>query len=108
MPPALLAPAFSSVFDNPEFTRWFFGQSVAFVAVVTVLTLWIRSLSKDNGYLRNRNEKLSEDLVQHVESAMRERLQMADDSLLRHDSTVRNMLNSFSDALSKRRRDLER
>lgn len=99
---------FHSVFDSPEFTRWFFGQCVAFVATVTVLGLWVWSLIRNNRFLQRRIEKLSDSLVQHTESAMRERLAMADDNLLRHDSTVRNMLNSFSDALSKRRRDLER
>lgn len=105
--PNLDNTAFVSVFDNPEFTRWFFGQSVAFIAIAVCLGLWIRTLLKDNRGLLDRTEKLSEDLVQHVEHAMRERLQMADDSLLRHDSTVRNIVTSFSDALSKRRRDLE-
>lgn len=101
-------PAFQSVFDNPEFTRWFLGQCAAFISVAVCLGLWIWSLLKTVRTLHGRNEKLSNALVQHVESAMRERLQMADDNLLRHDSTVRNILASLSDALSKRRRDLER
>jgi hypothetical protein len=95
-----------SLFDSPEFTRWFLGQSIAFVTVVICLGLWIWTISRQLRDSQRRNEELSNSFTLHVESAMRERLAMAEDSLLRHDSTVRNILTSFADALSKRRESL--
>ncbi len=100
--------AFPSIFDSPEFTRWFLGQSIAFVTVVLCLGLWIWTLLRANSASMRRNEELSISFTLHVERAMRERLAMAEDSLLRHDSTVRNILTSFADALSTRRQSLER
>lgn len=97
---------FPSIFDSPEFTRWFLGQSIAFITVVICLGLWIWTLSRQLRDSQRRNEELSNSFTLHVESAMRERLAMAEDSLLRHDSTVRNILTSFADALSKRRESL--
>ena len=87
--------------SNPDFRKWLLGQSVALV----IMTAWIWTLLRQNTASRLRNEKLSDYLVQHVENAMRERLAMADDALLRHDSTVRNILATLSDALSKRQQE---
>ena len=104
-PPTVLQ-AFPSIFETPEFTRWFLGQSIAFVTVVLCLGLWIWTLLRNNKASQLRNEELSTSFTLHVERAMRERLAMAEDSLLRHDSTVRNILTSFADALAKRRESL--
>lgn len=101
------AQSIGNIFDNPEFTKWFLGQSIAFVTVVLCLGLWIWTLLRDAKASRKRNEELSDFLVRHVENDMRERLAMADDSLLRHDSTVRNILGSLGDALDRRRKHLE-
>lgn len=106
LPPAALQ-VFPSIFETPEFTRWFLGQSIAFVTVVLCLGLWIWTLSRMLKASMRRNEELSISFTLHVERAMQERLAMAEDSLLRHDSTVRNILTSFADALSKRRESLE-
>ena len=92
----------------PEYTRWFLGQSIAFVTVVLCLGLWIWTLLRQHAASERRNEDLSISFTLHVERAMRERLAMAEDSLLRHDSTVRNILTSFADALARRRESLER
>ena len=97
---------FPSIFETPEFTRWFLGQSIAFVTVVLCLGIWIWTLLRELKASQRRNEELSTSFTQHVERAMQERLAMAEDSLLRHDSTVRNILTSFADALSKRRESL--
>lgn len=105
---AAVPPGWPSMFDSPEFTRWFLGQSIAFVTVVLCLGLWIWTLSRLLKTSMRRNEELSISFTLHVERAMRERLAMAEDSLLRHDSTVRNILTSFADALSKRRESLDR
>lgn len=109
LPPgtSVLVQQFPSLFETPEFTRWFLGQSIAFVTVVACLGLWIWTLSRQLRDSQRRNEELSISFTLHVESAMRERLAMAEDSLLRHDSTVRNILTSFADALAKRRESLE-
>ena len=106
-PPTVLQ-AFPSIFETPEFTRWFLGQSIAFVTVVLCLGLWIWTLLRNNKNSERRNEELSISFTLHVERASRERLAMAEDSLLRHDSTVRNILTSFADALARRRESLER
>lgn len=106
LPPATVLTAFPSIFDTPEFTRWFLGQSIAFVTVVACLGLWIWTLLRRDKASQKRNEELSISYTLHVERAMRERLAMAEDSLLRHDSTVRNILTSFADALSRRRESL--
>jgi len=103
----VLVQQFPSLFETPEFTRWFLGQSIAFVTVVACLGLWIWTLLRDLKDSRRRNEELSISFTLHVERAMQERLAMAEDSLLRHDSTVRNILTSFADALAKRRESLE-
>ncbi len=102
----LALQSFPSIFETPEFTRWFLGQSIAFVTVVLCLGLWIWTLLRANKASMRRNEELSISFTLHVERAMQERLAMAEDSLLRHDSTVRNILTSFADALSKRRESL--
>ena len=94
------------ILDSPEYTRWFLGQSIAFVTVVLCLGLWIWFLIRLLRDSQKRNEELSISFTLHVERAMRERLSMAEDSLLRHDSTVRNILTSFADALSQRRQSL--
>ena len=109
LPPgtSVLVQQLPSLFETPEFTRWFLGQSIAFVTVVACLGLWIWTLSRQLRDSQRRNEELSISFTLHVESAMRERLAMAEDSLLRHDSTVRNILTSFADALAKRRESLE-
>lgn len=104
--PAGSLQAFPSIFETPEFTRWFLGQSIAFVTVVVCLGLWIWTLSRQLRASQRRNEELSISFTLHVERAMQERLAMAEDSLLRHDSTVRNILTSFADALSRRRESL--
>lgn len=110
-PNALPSPAalghFPNLFESPEFLRWFLGQSIAFVTVVLCLGLWVWTLSRQLKDSQRRNEELSISFTLHVENAMRERLAMAEDSLLRHDSTVRNILTSFADALSRRRQSLE-
>ncbi len=103
---ATVLQAFPSIFATPEFTRWFLGQSIAFVTVVLCLGLWIWTLSRQLKASTRRNEELSISFTLHVERAMHERLAMAEDSLLRHYSTVRNILTSFADALSKRRESL--
>lgn len=105
-PTPTVLQAFPSLFDTPEFTRWFLGQSIAFVTVVLCLGLWIWTLSRQLKASTTRNEELSASFTLHAERAMRERLATAEDSLLRHDSTVRNILTSFADALSKRRESL--
>lgn len=70
----------SSIFDDPAYLRWLLGQSVAYISVVTVMGLWIRSLSKEIRSLRKlnelsaqRNEKLSDDFIRVIENAARER-----------------------------------
>ena len=98
--------SFPNVFDSPEFVRWFLGQSIAFVAVVILMGLWIWTLLRALSASQRRNEELSISFTLHVEKGMRERLAMAEDSLLRHDSTVRNILTSFADALSRKRQSL--
>jgi hypothetical protein len=106
-----LAPAPSlitqSLFDSPEFIKWLFGQSVAFVAVVTVMGMWIWSLSKLLTSSQKRNEELSDYLIRTIENGSHERAQLSDDSLLRLDSTVRNIAAALTSALSQRRRDLD-
>jgi F0F1-type ATP synthase membrane subunit b/b' len=96
-----------SVFDNPEFTKWLFGQSVAFVAVVVALSLWIWTLLRLNTALQQRNEKLSDDFIRTIETDSHERAQLSEDSLLRLDSTVRNIAAALTSALSQRRKDLD-
>lgn len=96
------------ILASPEYTRWFLGQSIAFVTVVLCLGLWIWFLIRLLRDSQRRNEDLSTSFTLHVERASRERLSMAEDSLLRHDSTVRNILTSFADALARRRESLER
>ena len=95
-----------TILVSPEYTRWFLGQSIAFVTVVLCLGLWIWTLLRQLKVSQRRNEELSISFTLHVERAMQERLAMAEDSLLRHDSTVRNILTSLGDALSKRRESL--
>ena len=107
LPSPAALPPFPSIFESPEFLRWFLGQSIAFVSVVLCLGLWVWTLSRQLKDSQRRNEELSISFTLHVENAMRERLAMAEDSLLRHDSTVRNILTSFADALSRRRQSLE-
>lgn len=108
-PPAsdALPPSIGSVFDSPEFTKWFFGQSVAFVAIAIVMGLWIWTLLRDRKDLQRRNEKLSETLIRTIENGSHERAQLSEDSLLRLDSTVRNIASALTSALSQRRRDLD-
>ena len=96
-----------SVFDNPEFTKWLFGQSVAFVAIFIALSLWIWTLLRATTALQQRNEKLSDDLIKTIESGSHERAQLSEDSLLRLDSTVRNIAAALTSALSQRRKDLD-
>lgn len=108
-PPASdsLPPGIGNVFDSPEFTKWFFGQSVAFVAIAIVMGLWIWTLLRNVKDLQRRNEKLSESLIRSIESGSHERAQLSEDSLLRLDSTVRNIASALTSALSQRRRDLD-
>lgn len=96
-----------SVFDNPEFTKWLFGQSVAFVAVVILMSLWIWTLLRQNTALAKRNDQLSDDLVKTIERGSHERAQLSEDSLLRLDSTVRNIAAALTSSLSQRRKDLD-
>lgn len=105
--PEQLPPSIGSVFDSPEFTKWFFGQSVAFVAIAIVMGLWIWTLLRDRRDLQKRNEKLSDTLIRTIESGSHERAQLSEDSLLRLDSTVRNIASALTSALSQRRRDLD-
>jgi hypothetical protein len=99
-------PVIGSVFDNPEFTKWLLGQSVAFVAIVIALGLWIWTLLRQITALQQRNEKLSDDLISTIENGSHERAQLSEDSLLRLDSTVRNIAAALTSALSQRRKDL--
>lgn len=105
-PPAVTS-SLPDLLSSPEFARWFLGQSIAFITVVVCLGLWIWTLSRQLRDSQRRNEELSTSFTLHVERAMRERLAMAENSLLTHDSTVRNILTSFADALSKRRESLQ-
>lgn len=107
MNPKLDTSAIGNIFDNPEFTKWLFGQSVAFVAITIVMGLWLWTLSRENKDLRRRNDKLSDDLVKTIERGSFERAQLSEDSLLRLDSTVRNIAAALTSALSQRRRDLD-
>lgn len=106
-PNETLPHGLGSVFDNPEFTKWFFGQSVAFVAIAIVMGLWIWTLLRGQKDLQRRNEKLSETLIRTIENGSHERAQLSEDSLLRLDSTVRNIASALTSALSQRRRDLD-
>jgi hypothetical protein len=103
----LSTAAIGNVFDNPEFTKWLFGQSVAFIAIVIALGMWIWTLLRENKALRLRNEKLSDNLILTIERGSHERAQLSEDSLLRLDSTVRNIAAALTSALSQRRRDLD-
>lgn len=94
-----MTPTPATILENPEFTKWLFGQSVAFVAVVLAMGSWIWTLSRQNTALTDRNEKLSDDLLRTVENATRERSKMTEDSLYRLDMTVRNMGGSLKTAL---------
>lgn len=105
--PNLPINGIGSIFDNPEFIKWLFGQSVAFVAVVILMSLWIWTLSRTNTVLQGRNEKLSDDLIRTIETGSHERAQLSEDSLLRLDSTVRNIAAALTSALSQRRKDLD-
>lgn len=84
-----------SVFENPEFTRWFLGQSVAFVGVVTVMGLWIWTILREKIALQRRNEELSDYFTRHIESDLRERANSINDFALREDSARRNLLDFF-------------
>lgn len=102
-----LPPSIGDIFDNPEFTKWLFGQSVAFVAIVIALGLWIWTLLRDKKDLTLRNKELSDYLIRTIENDSHERAQLSEDSLLRLDSTVRNIAAALTSALSQRRRDLD-
>lgn len=106
-PSVIGTASIGNIFDNPEFTKWLFGQSVAFVAITIVMGLWLWTLSRENKALRQRNEQLSDDLILVIERGSFERAQLSEDSLLRLDSTVRNIAAALTSALSQRRRDLD-
>lgn len=93
-------------FDNPAFTAWLLAPSAAFVSVTVTLGLWIRTLYRQNTLLQRRNEQLSNDLIRAIETGSHERAQLNEDSLLRLDSTVRNIAAALTSALSQRRKDL--
>lgn len=92
------------LFDNPEFTRWLLGQSVALVLVLVIMSLWNWTLSRENRDLRKRNEKLSDDLVRAIEVDTHERSQRETDAVLRMDSLVRNITDSLISGLQQRRK----
>lgn len=60
-----------------------------------VATLWLLSLLRERTAFRQRNDALSDALVNAIESGSAERSRMADEYRLGHDWTVRSLLDHF-------------
>lgn len=66
------------------------------LGALALAIVWIVTLLRDNSALRRQNEQLSADFVQRIESGSRERASLSDAFLVRHDSTIRALLDAFT------------
>lgn len=57
---------------------------------------WIAILLRANTALQRRNEQLSDAFIRHIESGSVERVKLSDAFLVRHDSTIRALLEHFT------------
>lgn len=57
---------------------------------------WIVILLRANTALHQRNEQLSSDFIRHIENGSVERVKLSDAFLVRHDSTIRALLEHFT------------
>lgn len=89
----------SSLFQNPEFLKLFFGQS----AVVIALSIWNWLSYKEKKALQRRNDELSDDLLQHTERNSQTLLDLAEKNSKQQDAAMRTIIESYSLALSQRR-----
>lgn len=89
IPPEILSPALLS---------WLEQRGGAYL----VAAVWIWTLLRERTHSQKRSEKLSDALCRAIESGSAERAKITDESLLRHDWTVRSILEAFT-ALTSRR-----
>lgn len=83
---------------SPSLLSWLEQRGGAYL----VAALWIWTLLRDRTSSSRRSEKLSDALCRSIESGSAERARLTDESLLRHDWTVRSILEAFTSLVVKR------
>lgn len=83
---------------SPELLSWLEQRGGAYL----VAAVWIWTLLRERSTSRRTSEKLSEALCRAIESGSAERAKIQDESLLRHDWTVRSILEAFTALVARR------
>lgn len=82
----------STLPESAEWSALVLGPLGCLVLAIT----WIVILLRANTALARRNEQLSDAFIQHIERGSVERVKLSDAFLVRHDSTIRALLEHFS------------
>lgn len=83
---------------SPAVLSWLEQRGGAYL----VAALWIWTLLRDRTASHRRSEQLSDALCRSIEIGSAERARLTDESLLRHDWTVRSILEAFTALVARR------